>query len=104
VKLYVCWGTFPTPLLPGGHPCRTAYIALRRAGYEPEVHRAFGSSMLPYFPFNLTPGRIHVKRATGRTEVPMLETDDGEIVQGSRQIADWARRHPAGWVGRRQTG
>jgi hypothetical protein len=24
----------------------------------------------------------------------MLETDDGEIIQGSRQIADWARRHP----------
>jgi hypothetical protein len=95
VKLYVCWGTFPTPLLPGGHPCRTAYLALRRAGYEPDVVRAFGSAMLPHIPFNLTPGRLHVKRATGHSEVPMLETDDGETIQGSRQIAEWAWRNPA---------
>ena len=47
MKLYVCWGTFPT-LRPGGHPCRNAYRALRdgrifAAGLdvferEPEVH------------------------------------------------------------------
>ena len=36
MKLYVCWGTFPTPR-PGGHPCANAYHALRDAGYEPEV-------------------------------------------------------------------
>ena len=29
VKLYVCWGTFPTPR-PGGHPCANAYHALTR--------------------------------------------------------------------------
>ena len=28
MKLYVCWGTFPTPR-PGGHPCANAYNALR---------------------------------------------------------------------------
>jgi hypothetical protein len=92
MKLYVCWGTFPL-LLPGGHPCRDAYLALRRAGYDPQVVRAFGTSVLPDIPFNLTPGRIHVKRATGSSEVPLLETDDGETIQGSRQIAAWARRH-----------
>jgi hypothetical protein len=94
MKLYVCWGTFPTPLLPGGHPCRHAYLALTRAGHEPHVVRAFGTGMLPDIPFNLTPGRMHVRRATGSSEVPMLETDDGEIIQGSRQIAEWARRNP----------
>jgi hypothetical protein len=95
MKLYVCYGTFPTPLLPGGHPCRAAYVALRRAGYEPQVVRSFGAAMLPDIPFNLTPGRLHVKRATGTSEVPMLETDDGHVVQGSRQIVDWALKHPA---------
>jgi hypothetical protein len=50
--------------------------------------------MLPDIPFNLTPGRIHVRRATGNSEVPVLETDEGEVIQGSRQIADWAQRHP----------
>jgi hypothetical protein len=94
MKLYVCWGTFPAPLLPGGHPCRDAYLALTRAGHEPQVVRAFGSGLLPDIPFNLTPGRHHVRRVTGSSEVPLLETDDGEVIQGSRQIADWARRHP----------
>jgi hypothetical protein len=94
MKLYVCWGTFPTPLLPGGHPCRDAYLALTRAGHEPRVIRSFGAAMLPDIPFNLTPGRIHVKRACGSSEVPVLETDDGETIQGSRQIAAWARRNP----------
>jgi hypothetical protein len=51
--------------------------------------------MLPDIQFNLTPGRIHVKRATGSSEVPVLETDDGETIQGSRQIAEWAWRNPA---------
>ena len=95
MKLYVCYGTFPTPLLPGGHPCREAYLALRRAGHEPHVVRSLGAAMLPDIPFNLTPGRVHVKRVTGNSEVPMLETDDGEIVQGSRQIVDWAKKNRA---------
>jgi hypothetical protein len=94
MKLYVCWGTFPTPLLPGGHPCRDAYLALTRAGHEPKVVRSFGSAMLPDVPFNLTPGRIHVKRSTGRSDVPMLETDDGQVIQGSEEIADWAQKNP----------
>ena len=95
MKLYVCYGTFPTPLLPGGHPCRDAYLALRRAGHDPHVVRSFGAAMLPDIPFNITPGRIHVKRATGSSEVPMLETDDGETIQGSRQIVAWAEKNPA---------
>jgi glutathione S-transferase len=95
VKLYVCWGTFPTPLLPGGHPCRKAYVALTHAGHEPEVERAFGSATLPYIPFNLTPGRVKVHRLTGHHQVPVLVTDDGQVIQGSEEIADWAQKHPA---------
>ena len=94
MKLYVCWGTFPSPM-PRGHPCRQAYLALTRAGWEPRVERVFGTAWLPYVPFNLTPGRVHVKRMTGHHEVPVLRTDDGEVVQGSQAIADWAATNPA---------
>ena len=93
MKLYVCWGTFPTPLLPGGHPCRDAYVALKRARHDPHVIRSFGAAMLPDIPFNLTPQRIHVKRQTGSSEVPLLETDDGQVIQGSRQIIAWAQKN-----------
>ena len=92
MKLYVCWGTFPSPL-PGGHPCRNAFLALERAGYEPQVERVLGTAWLPYFPFNVTPGRMKVRRLTGHIEVPVLVTDDGQIVQGSQEIADWAQRN-----------
>jgi hypothetical protein len=33
MKLFVCWGTFPT-IRPGGHPCASAYNALTGAGYD----------------------------------------------------------------------
>ena len=94
MKLYVCWGTFPTPRLPGGHPCRSAYLALRRAGYEPDVVRTLGAAILPDVPFNLTPGRLRVKRMTGRSEVPVLRTDDGHVIAGSQEIAEWAQKNP----------
>ena len=94
MKLYVCYGTFPTPLLPGAHPCRTAYVALRRAGHEPKLERTGGAAMLPFIPFNLTPGRLKVRSLTGRLEVPVLVTDDGEVVQGSKEIAEWAQKNP----------
>jgi hypothetical protein len=45
--------------------------------------------------FNLTPGRREVKRLTGNYWVPVLVADDGAVVQGSHQIADWARANPA---------
>ncbi len=35
--------------------------------------------------FNLTPGRREVKRLTGNYWVPVLVTDDGEVIQGSRR-------------------
>jgi hypothetical protein len=41
MKLYACWGTFPSPR-PGGHPCRNAYGALRKAGWNPDVERVYG--------------------------------------------------------------
>jgi glutathione S-transferase len=93
VKLYVCYGTFPTPR-PGGHPCMHAHRALAEAGYEPEVIRSYGVGILPAA-FNRTRGRREVKELTGNYMVPVLVTDDGEVVQDSKKIVAWAKANPA---------
>jgi hypothetical protein len=94
VKLYVCYGTFTPAPRRGGHPCGTAYHALVDAGYEPEVVKSYGWGVLPDA-FNQTPGRKQVKELTGSHMVPALVNDDGTVVQGSREIAAWAKAHPA---------
>ena len=96
MKLYVCYGTFTTTPRPGGHPCGNAYVALKEAGHDPEVIRSYGLGMLPDTPFNQTAGRKEVKRLTGKSMVPVLVTDDGEVVADSKKIVEWAKRNPAG--------
>ena len=95
MKLYVCYGTFVTAPRPGGHPCGNAYVALRQAGHDPEVIKSYGLAPLPDGLFNRTRGRQEVKRLTGSTMVPVLVTDDGEVIQESERIIDWAEAHPA---------
>ena len=91
MKLYVCWGTFRSPR-PGGHPCRNAYEALVAAGYDPVVERVYGLGV-PLL--DQTPGRRKVKRLTGQSVVPVLETDDGQKVYDSKRIIAWAQANPA---------
>lgn len=93
MKLYVCWGTFPTPR-PGGHPCRNAYRALKDAGHDPEVVNSYGLGVLPSF-LNATEGRREVERLTGNRWVPTLVLDDGSVVDGSHEIVAWAEANPA---------
>jgi hypothetical protein len=71
------------------HPFGVAHQALKEAGYEPEVVRCFGWEALPGV-FNLTPGRRKVKKLTGDVTVPVLVTDEGDVVAGSGEIAAWA--------------
>jgi hypothetical protein len=92
MKLYVCYGTFQTPR-PGGHPCANAHSALRDAGWEPEVVKSYGWGALPDM-FNRTRGRRAVKEMTGNSWLPALVADDGEVVQGSKEIVAWAKAHP----------
>lgn len=94
MKLYVCWGTFQAPRPPHGHPCRNAYVALKKAGYEPEVEKVYGLGIGPIMHVN-TPGRRKVTELTGQSVVPVLVTDDGEKVHDSRKIIAWAERNPA---------
>jgi hypothetical protein len=96
MKLYVCWGTFPVPWprrsgswRPGAHPCKLAFDALKEAGHCPDVAKVYGFASLP----DLTGGRRQVKRLTGKSFVPVLVLDDGEVITGSQNIADWALRH-----------
>jgi hypothetical protein len=95
MKLYVCYGTFTSTPRPGGHPCGNAHKALKEAGHEPEVIRAYGLGALPDI-FNRTRGRREVKKLTGNNWVPVLVTDDGEAIQGSDKIIAWAKAHRAG--------
>lgn len=93
MKLYVCYGTFPTPR-PGGHPCANAHKALREAGHDPQVVRSYGFAPLPKA-LNMTKGRKEVEKLTGNRWVPTLVLDDGTVVDGSHEIAAWAASHPA---------
>ncbi|MBI4898193.1 MAG: glutathione S-transferase domain-containing protein [Actinobacteria bacterium] len=95
MKLYVCYGKFP--MGPHEHPCRTAWEALRDAGYEPEVKLTYGLGILPNA-FNFTRGRREVRRLSpnGTNWVPLMEADDGTVVQGSKKIIAWAAENPVG--------
>jgi len=93
MKLYICWGTFGSPR-PGGHPCKNANDALKEAGHDPQLVKSYGLGLLPDF-LNQTSGRKEVKRLAGNTWVPLLVTDDDQIIQGSHEIAAWARKNPA---------
>ncbi|MBV8990188.1 MAG: hypothetical protein JOY58_05000 [Solirubrobacterales bacterium] len=92
MKLYVCWGTFQT--FGPGHPCRNALDALQAAGHEPQVIRSHGWGLLPAT-LNRSEGRRLARRETGRSWLPLLVTDAGEIVAGSWKIPAWAQAHPA---------
>ena len=94
MKLYVCWGTFPTPR-PGGHPCRNAHEALREAGHDPEIVKVKGLGYGPKALNLMTDGRREVEKISGQRMVPVLVTDSGEVVTDSKRIAEWARANPA---------
>ena len=95
MKLYVCYGTWTVGKPLHRHPCGEAHRVLTDAGHAPEVIRSYGLGPLPGVVNGLTRGRREVKELTGNYWVPLLITDDGTAVHGSREIIDWARAHPA---------
>jgi glutathione S-transferase len=94
VKLYVCWTTIQT-VRPGGHPCHNAYTALQLAGHDPEVVKVRGLGIGPRFMQWMTDGRREVEELSGQRAVPVLVTDEGEVVADSKRIVEWAEAHPA---------
>lgn len=95
MDLYVCYDRLKrirTTGRPGGHPCGNAFVALEEAGYSPNVEAVHGLGV-PLL--NRTPGRARVEELTGQRLVPVLVTDDGEAIAGSKEIVAWAEENPA---------
>ena len=98
MKIYVCYGTWlntpPITQITGHkHVCGEAYHSLVDAGHQPEVVKAYGLGPLPAW-MNRSKGRREVRKLTGQQWVPVLVTDDGTVISGSRKIIDWAAVNP----------
>jgi glutathione S-transferase len=95
MKLYICWTTIQLPRPPRGHPCHNAYAALKDAGHDFELIKVQGLGIGPRFMHLVTDGRREVERISGQRTVPVLVTDDGEVITESQRIVEWAERNPA---------
>jgi len=87
VKLYVCYGTRTAGGSVHRHPCGEAHDALVAAGHAPAVIRSYGVGPLPGLINDRTPRR-EVKKLIGNYWVPVLATDDREVVQGYGRRGD----------------
>jgi hypothetical protein len=76
------------------HPCRTAHKALLAAGYEPDVIKVRGLGVGPRAFQWTTDGRREVEELSGQRVVPVLVTDEGDVVTESARIVEWAAAHP----------
>ena len=92
MKLYVCYGTWTPAPRPGGHPCGNAHRALKDAGHDPEVVKAYGLAVPA---LDRLGRRSEVESVSGQRVVPVLVTDDGEVVNESKRIVAWAKANPA---------
>ena len=92
MRLIVCWSTAGGG---GHHACGNAYAALKDAGYDPEVQKAYSTRLVPNV-LQLTSGRKEAIRRTGKSDVPVLILDDDTTVAGMKAIVAWARANQAG--------
>jgi Glutathione S-transferase, N-terminal domain len=95
MDLYVCYDFMKnvrTTGRPGGHPCGNAHVALKEAGHQPRVEAVHGLGLKP---FDRTKGRAKVEELSGQRWVPVLVTDDGQTIAGSKEIIAWAKANPA---------
>jgi hypothetical protein len=95
MRLIVCWSTAGGG---GHHACGNAYTALKDAGYDPEVQKAYSTRLVPNA-LQLTAGRKEAVRRTGKSDVPVLILGDDTTVAGAKAIVDWARENPAAQAG-----
>ena len=69
--------------------------ALLEAGHEPEVIKVGGLGVGPRFLQWTTAGRRKVEEVSGQKVVPVLVTDDGEVLVESARIVEWTEANPA---------
>lgn len=96
MRLIVCWSTAGGG--GGHHACGNAYTALKDAGHDPEVQKAYSTRLVPNA-LQLTSGRKEAIRRTGKSDVPVLILDDDTTVAGAKAIVEWARANPAAQAG-----
>ena len=65
------------------------------AGHDPEVVKVRGLGIGPRFMHLMTEGRKEVEELTGQRAVPVLVTDEGEVISDSHRIVEWAEANPA---------
>jgi glutathione S-transferase len=92
VILYTCGQKTMGPGF--AHPCAKAGNALEAAGYDYEIKTVGGYRMMPWTWGRRERDRAEVKKLSGQSSVPILVLDDGEVISGSGEIADWAQEHP----------
>ena len=91
MKIYTCGQRDKQASL--GHPCGKAVKAVRAAGYEPEIEAVAGYRMLPWT--RRGDVRKEIRELSGQDDVPVLVTDDGEVIAGTTTIVAWAKEYPA---------
>ena len=91
MKLYTCGQTDHGAAL--GHPCGRAARALREAGHTFEIEVVEGYRLMPW---TRRGKRDAIRELSGQEDVPVLVTDDDEVVSGTGTIVRWAKDHPAG--------
>jgi glutathione S-transferase len=96
VILYTCGQKTKGASLPGplAHPCGKAAKALDEAGHEYEIKTVAGGVMMPWTWPSRGSDRAEVEELSGQRGVPILVLDGGEVVNGSGEIVDWARKNP----------
>jgi glutathione S-transferase len=65
------------------------------AGHDPEVIKVRGLGIGPRFMHLMTKGRKEVEELSGQRAVPVLVTDQGEVISDSHRIVAWAEANPA---------
>lgn len=74
------------------HPCGRAAKALDDFGHSYELRVVGGFKSVP---LSRRGRRNEIRRLTGQDDVPVLVPDEGDPIQGSGKIVEWARAHPA---------
>ena len=72
------------------HACGRAANALDAAGHSYDTKEVAGYTSSPWTWRSRSRDRAEVKRLSGKTSVPILVLDSGEVIAGSRPIIHWA--------------